>query len=206
MKKIIALVLSLITTFSCAIPIFGATSVEIEKKEMLESIERQLIAQDAERFLPIYEQYLDLAYSTQTEMYSIQATKSGAPYETTFSNGGMIYYEDFLDTGVEMCNTYLSNKMYKAAYASPTPSNYFKGLVNDVAVAIGLTKATKSLVIGGFYATFAYIYNENDKEILRAGAAYSCVTRDNEGYAQITLPWKNSPKASYYAGAEIEWF
>lgn len=41
---------------------------------------------------------------------------------------------------------------------------------------------------------------------MERGAAYYCVTRDKEGYAQVTLPWKASPKAPYYDGAKVKWF
>lgn len=205
MKKIVALVLSLITALSCAIPIFGATSVDLEKKKMLESVERQLIAQDAERFLPIYEQYLDLMYSPQTGMYSLQ-TRSGAPYETTLSDGGIIYYENFLGTGVEMCNTYLSDELYNDAYEALEPSERALGLVESVGYAVGFAALFESYVVGGVFAAYDYIGTQNDMDILRAGAAYNCVARDYEGYAQVTLPWENSPKASYYDGADVEWF
>lgn len=200
MKKITALFLSLMIALSCSIPIFGATTEELEKKEMLELIEKQLIEQDAERFLPVYEQYLDLMYSNQNE-----STRSG-PYERPFRTGGIIYYENFLNTKVEMCNTYLSEEMFNEAYSNPEPSDYALGIVNDVVISLGFLKLTSSYIITGFYAAYAYIFNENDKAIIRAGAAYNSVTQDSQGRAQVTLPWNNFPNASYYSGATIRPF
>lgn len=40
MKKITAMFLSLMISLSCSIPILGATTEELEKKEMLEFIEK----------------------------------------------------------------------------------------------------------------------------------------------------------------------
>ncbi len=169
-----------------------ASNLEQEKNEMLEDVKEQLVAQDAMRFYPVYEQMINDMFTPVT-----RATNDSKAY---FPNGGTIYYANYLNTGVEMMNTYYSDEAYDALINGDPMPGAFVDLVGNLTVAL----ASKS--VAALIGVYGFLSTAEMKRIKNAGGAYLCVTEDHEGYARAILAWKNHPYANYTSGAKVNRF
>lgn len=169
-----------------------AYQLEEEKAEMLEDVKEQLIAQDAIRFYPIYEKMINDMYTPVT-----RATKDLKAY---FPNGGTIYYANYLNTGVEMMNTYYSDEAYNALINRDSTPSAFVELVAKLTVRLA-SKSASSLM-----TAYKILTKLEMNRIKEAGGAYLCVTEDHEGYASAILAWRGHPYATYSSGATVNKF
>ncbi len=97
-----------------------------------------------------------------------------------------------------MTNTYLSQNEYNRVIARKPISKSFTEWLS--VVGVGLINATLGIMAGfNLYVEDAIIYNN----IIEAGGAYCCVTKDTAATAEIVLPWKSHPYAQYYDGATV---
>ena len=197
MKKIISFIL--LVTMVCGMGVSAyaseqayTDSLEKEKEAMLEDVKRQLLEQDAMRFYPVYEQLISDMLTPVT-----RATKDSKAY---LPDGGVIYYANYLNTGVEMMNTYYSDEAYDALINGDPMPGAFSDLV--AALTVGLVSQS----VAALLAVQAFLTTAEKKRIKDAGGAYLSVTKDHEGYARAILAWKGHPYVTYTSGAKVTKF
>lgn len=120
--------------------------------------------------------------------------------QTSLPNGGTIYYKNYVNTGVEMLNTYYSDEAYNALINGDPVPNAFVDMV--AALTVGLA----SKAVGAFMAVHSFLTIAEKQRIKDAGGVYLCVTQDKEGYAQAILAWRGHPYVTYESGAVITKF
>ncbi len=152
-KKIVSLVMLVTMVWGSGVSAYAAeqsyeSQMEQEKVAMLEDVKQQLIAQDGMRFYPIYEKMIE-------DMFA-PATRAS---QTSLPNGGTIYYKNYVNTGVEMLNTYYSDEAYNALINGDPVPNAFVDMV--AALTVGLA----SKAVGALMAVHSFLTIAENREL-----------------------------------------
>ncbi len=196
MKKIISILLVLLVFLTATISSFAATSIKSKvvldtKEDILENIWHQLEAQNATKFYPLYKKMIEDRFSQSLE-YGVMSSRSSV----YMPKGGAVYYEDYLNTGTKVYQTYLdeeaTNKALDGTLTGDTIGNF---------LMFGLGSIWWPLSLMATVATIAD--REVDRQIRNGtGCMELMVSDDGDTSAEIKLHWSTAPYVTVYSGAE----
>lgn len=187
--------------------------LENSKEETLKDIKKQLEEQNATRFYWIYEDLIDKKYSRNLsceESFGKSILTRQSYRYLSFSNGGVVYYKNYLGRGAELTLTLLDkDATARYLYGKDKLEQSIKWLSGGISLrAITLLKKT-SFASALLPYTIYHIIGSYQTEILKgevsrgSGCVVISYSEDNDGSAKVILHWGDYPYQYVYDGAEI---
>lgn len=171
--------------------------IEKEKEIMLKSVWDQLEAQNALNFYPMYKKMIEDRFNQSSKSSITRNSLASGTWEY-LSKGGSVYYENYLNTGTKVYETFLDE------YATNRALN---GTMTEDALKIfGDLLASK--IFGWPYTIMVSIAHLVDRETDRqirngTGRMELMYSTDGHNNAKVKLHWKDSPLVLVYPGAQI---
>lgn len=187
--------------------------LENSKEETLKDVKKQLEEQDATRFYWIYEDLIDKEYSrnlSYEESFGKSTLRRQSYRYLSFSNGGAVYYKNYLGGGAELTLTLLDkNATSRYLYGNDKLEQSINLLSRGIAVrTLALLKKTSVASVLLPYSIY-HIIGSHQAEILKgevsrgSGCVVISYSEDNDGSAKVVMHWNDYPYQYVYDGAEI---